>query len=346
MAENSNIEWTDHTFNPWIGCQKVSAACDNCYAEAWDNRFHGGRWGPRAPRTRTAPDNWKKPLKWDREAKADDVKRFVFCASLADVFDNAVPASWRGDLFDLIKRTPNLVWLLLTKRPQNIVRMLPQDWGKGYPNVWLGATVANQEDAERNITELLFPLAAKRFLSIEPMLGPVDLRNIDIGDGELDCLHAEDWSVAIEQYPKTSDDWEYDFEDDYGQRPSGLTGPMFEPIDWVICGGESGPNARPMHPDWARSLRDQCQAAGVPFLFKQWGEWCPGEFRSPPEIRFQNNEEYDANTLPDFNAGNHPDWDDGLGFCLDHSHSVFRKMGKKRSGRLLDGVEHNGRPAP
>ena len=221
MAENSGIEWTDHTFNPWIGCTKVSAACDHCYAEAWDNRFKGERWGPHAARTRTK--TWGNPIKWQKQAKAEGRRYRVFCASLADVFDNhkSILPAWRRELWALIKQCPDLDFLMLTKRPQNIKRYLPDDWGDGYDNVWLGATVESQKEADR--LDALTAVPAKvRFLSMEPLLGGVDLSN------HIDRLH------------------------------------------WIITGGESGIKYRHADPDWFRLLRDQCAAAGVPFLFKQW----------------------------------------------------------------------------
>lgn len=256
MAENSKIEWTDHTFNPWIGCTKVSAACDNCYAEAWEARF-GKSWGPHV-RRRTSPANWRKPLAWDRAAAASGKRTRVFCASLADVFDNdrSITSGWRGDLWHLIYRTPHLDWLLLTKRPQNIARYLrPEEygnlppWGDGWPNVWLGTTVENQTEADRRIPHLLATPAAVRFVSAEPLLGPVDMSRIP--------HHKIAPNITIAQNALT------------GLNGNGDYGPS---LDWIIVGGESGRGARPMHPDWARSLRDQCQAAGVAFLFKQWGE--------------------------------------------------------------------------
>jgi protein gp37 len=247
MAENSGIEWTTHTFNPWIGCTKISAACDHCYAEAWDKRFNGERWGPNAPRTRTK--TWGNPVKWNRQAGESGERPRVFCASLADVFDNhrSIDPAWRRELWLLIRSTPNLDWLLLTKRPQNIVKMLPDDWRDGYANVWLGATVENQAAADR-IGALTKVPARIRFLSMEPLVGPVDL------------------SEHIDR------------------------------LDWVITGGENGAHYRPANPDWFRSLRNQCAAAGVAFLFKQW------EGRNQSEI--------------------------------------------KAKGRELDGVVHDGYPAP
>ena len=141
MGEQTGISWTDHTFNPWIGCTAVSAACDHCYAETLAKRYG---WDF-AARRRTSENNWRNPRRWNRAAERDGVRRRVFCASLADVFDNQVPPEWRADLWDLIRACPSLDWQLLTKRPQNIARMLPDDWGDGWPNVWLGTTAENSE---------------------------------------------------------------------------------------------------------------------------------------------------------------------------------------------------------
>lgn len=320
MAENSKIEWTDHTFNPWIGCTKVSAACDHCYAEAATPtrvmRAAGREtWGPHAPRQRTSAANWKKPLQWNKQAQAEGRRFRVFCASLADVFDNhkSILPEWRADLWRLIFNTPHLDWLILTKRPQNIAKMLPDAWealtpGKGWSNVWLGTTVENQTEADRRIPRLLATPAAVRFLSVEPMLGPVDLAA----------------SNALPIY------WEGTEADGPLQittlgKPIGTarrrgwvkhSGNMQPWIDWVICGGESGPGARPMHPDWARSLRDQCNAADVPFFFKQWGEHEADEI-GPEGAR----------------STRYPP-----------GHVIYRKVGKKAAGRKLGGREWNEMP--
>jgi len=221
-------------------------------------RFGRAQWG--APgvgvgtRSRTAPSTWKLPRRWNREQEAlvnnarliGEVPpaRFVFCASPADVFDNAVPTEWRRDLFDLIRETPHLTWLLLTKRPQMIehlygeAMMDPPDGGSGHhwpANAAIGCTVVNQEEADRDIPHLLAAKAALgpafAFLSMEPLLGPVDI---------------SPWLTVG--------------------------------IDWTICGGETDQGehkARPANPEWFRSLRDQCAAADVPLHFKQWGEWQP-----------------------------------------------------------------------
>jgi protein gp37 len=166
--ENTKIEWCDHTFNPWIGCTKVSAACDNCYAEAWAKR-HGRAELWNGQRRRTTQPNWHQPIKWNERPG----RQSVFSASLADVFDNQVPPQWRCDLFELIAATPNLVWMLLTKRPQNIKKMLPADWP--LDNVWLGTTTENQTEYDRRWPHLARIEAAIRFISYEPALGPLHL---------------------------------------------------------------------------------------------------------------------------------------------------------------------------
>lgn len=375
------ITWCDYTFNPLMGCSKVSPACKNCYAERdMDMRLGKVAWGPNGTRVLTSDANWRKPLKWNREAEtpeipvcgrcgapaSDSMKRCddcgmgfdwhrprVFCASLADVFEDwqgpivnnqgqilwvNESGSWVTDdglpgfayrkrhltmddvrvrLFQLIDETPNLDWLLLTKRPENIRKMWPE-----YPyngcltgdcpheradqcssildreNVWLGTSVENQEYANIRIPELLKcrDLSPVLFLSCEPLLGPIEFSNV--------TKRAD----AVQQLGKKA-----------------LNG-----IDWVIAGGESGPHARPSNPNWFRSLRDQCQAAGVAFHFKQWGE-----FRSPiteQELQF-------------FKDGD--GYFGGLGlsgyFENPHGNGVV-KVGKKRAGRLLDGRQWNEFP--
>ncbi|KVV49684.1 hypothetical protein WK90_01785 [Burkholderia cepacia] len=261
MSENTKIEWCDHTFNPWEGCQKVGPGCDHCYAETRNARFAGGtavNWGPGAPRRRTSPANWRKPLAWEAAHAgffaAHGRRQRVFCASLADVFDNEVDLLWRRDLFRLIANTPNLDWLLLTKRIGNVRTMLRHIGVDRLPdNVWIGATIVNQIEANRDIPKLLAVPARVRFLSMEPLLGPADIS------------HHLDYCEKLDKHG-------------ISRRAGGQHIKCDEHcgISWVIVGGESGPGARPMHPDWARSLRDQCAAAIVPFLFKQHGEWAPG----------------------------------------------------------------------
>ena len=227
MAKDSAIEWTHHTFNPWWGCTKVSPGCKHCYAETFSHRIGQEIWGPRAERRFFSDSHWREPLKWNAEAGRTGERRRVFCASMADVFENRVELSpVRERLWHLIADTGNLDWLLLTKRPERVRNAVP--WGDPWPsNVWIGTTAENQRWAEKRVPVLLQLPAAVRFLSCEPLIGAVDLRA---------------WTTGI---------------------------------DWVIAGGESGHNARPMNPDWARSLRDQCAEAGIAFHFKQWGHWRP-----------------------------------------------------------------------
>jgi protein gp37 len=276
MAKNSHIEWTDHTFNPWWGCHKVSPACDNCYAESWAKRVGHPLWGQRAPRRFFGDSHWREPLKWNQEARAKGTRARVFCASMADVFERrATLTQERARLWNLIDTTPNLDWLLLTKRPQHVVSMTP--WGDDWPrNVWIGTTIENQKLADLRLPYLLALPAAVRFLSCEPLLGPLDLRS-----------------------------W-------FDRR-------RYNPLDWVIAGGESGPRSRPMHPDWAVGLLSQCQRAKVPFYFKQWGHWVPAESArvSGPE------------TL----------------FAVDDARPVrMIAVGKKRAGRTLEGTTWDSLP--
>lgn len=244
MAENSKIEWTDHTFNPWIGCQKVSPGCDRCYAESLSNRYGWVEWGPHGERKRTSEANWRKPRQWAKAAHSKQVawdtdkaalfdgadddamiargwikprRPRVFCASLADVFDNRVPPEWRSDLFDLIAATPELDWLLLTKRPENLARMFPTGQ---WDNIWLGTTCEDQQHFDRRYPILREQRNVRvRFISYEPAIGPITL--------------------------------------------------LWGKPDWLICGGESGSGARMMDANWARAVRDQCADSGVAFFMKQ-----------------------------------------------------------------------------
>lgn len=188
MGKNSKIEWTHHTFNPWWGCVKVSHACKYCYAETWARRVGLNVWGGRSDRRFFSDRHWKEPLKWDKEAAKDGVRRRVFCASMADVFEvRAELNPWRERLWELIDSTPNLDWLLLTKRPQNFSRYLPG--GRAQENVWLGTTVENQKWADKRIRDLVSCEGTIRFLSCEPLLGPIDL-SAWLPSGDLDWVIA------------------------------------------------------------------------------------------------------------------------------------------------------------
>lgn len=243
MGKDSKIEWTDHTFNPWWGCTKVSPGCSACYAMELANRY-GTAWGPTATRRMFGAKHWAEPLRWNKAAEKAGRRARVFCASMADVCeDRPELVEPRHQLATLILSTPALDWLLLTKRPENFRRLFDPLWEEPeWPeNVWAGTSVENQEMADKRIPELVQVPAAVRFLSVEPLLGPVDL---------MLCR------------------W---FQGDPNPHPADRS----KDIHHVICGGESGPHARPMHPNWARSIQKQCEGAGVPFLFKQWGEWSP-----------------------------------------------------------------------
>jgi protein gp37 len=175
MAENSKIEWTTHTFNPWIGCQKVSPGCDNCYAEAMmDHRYGRVKWGPHGERVRTSPANWRKPYQWDKAAKAAGVRHRVFCASLADWLDNKAPDGWRDDLALVIEETPNLDWLLLTKRIENFGKRSPWHDDSIPRTVWLGITCEDQSAYNKRWPILSKIDAAVRFISYEPAIGPLE----------------------------------------------------------------------------------------------------------------------------------------------------------------------------
>lgn len=234
---------------------KVSPACAHCYAEAWAKRSGLVEWGSGKPRRRTSIANWGKPIRWDKEAAAAGVRARVFCASLADVFDNEVPTAWREDLWDLIEDTPNLDWLLLTKRIGNARGMVPWRWGDDWPrNIWLGATIANQEEADRDIGKLLATPARIHFLSVEPMLGPINLNRIVL---------AKDVPITDCADPR------FDKVNLTVNSLKGSKSLKWRALDWVICGGESGHHARPMEAEWAISLMYQCMAQGCSFFMKQ-----------------------------------------------------------------------------
>lgn len=326
MSENSKIEWTTHTFNPWWGCAKISPGCDFCYAERDAKRFMGGKviWGVHADRREFGDKHWNEPLKWNKKAQEAGERHRVFCASMADVFDKKAPEGARERLWGLIDATPNLDWLLLTKRIGNVASMLPERWSVALPeNVWLGASIVNQLEADRDIPKLLqIKTKGVRFLSMEPLLGPVSLR----------------WLAAWpENAPATP-------ENPYG---NGVTNHLdgLRRLDWVIVGGESGPHARPMHPKWAQDLRDQCEAAGVPFLFKQWGEYAPSKlaYDLVTEKILPNVESCEVDDAP---AVAWPDGTIAHGRACDHGgKGVFLvRYGKKEAGRVLDGKIYNQFP--
>jgi protein gp37 len=329
MADKSKIEWCDATWNPITGCTPVSPACDHCYAKRMYERFsRGDVLVPPFSDVTFHPDRLDQPLRWKKP-------RRIFVCSMGDLFHEDVKDEWLARIFNVMcsattecgkrhEHEPECwtgdshTFMLLTKRPErmkwvmeNISRLaedhlhhesvlhLTLECDAWPPkNLYLGVTVENQEMADLRIPILLQTPAAKRFVSIEPMLGPVDLRDIR------HRICSDDSPIK----PVLGCVESFDFL--RGERVHGGVGYEAPRLDWIICGGESGPGARLMHPDWPRSLRDQCQAAGVPFFFKQWGEWV-----SVSEVE---------------GPGAHRHFLDG---------ATVRRTGKKLAGCLLDGRE-------
>lgn len=304
MGLSTGISWTDATWNPWQGCTKVSPGCEHCYMFRDMKRY--GRDGSIVVRSSDA--TFKLPTKRKRSGEHaihDGWK--VFVCSWSDFFHERADR-WRPDAWTIIRSRPGVIFQLVTKRPERIKDCLPDDWGDGWPNVWILTTAENQHYADLRIPELLNVPAAVRGVSIEPMLGPIDLRAIGVGE-----------ATGI-----------------YTDALRGLTLDPFgnvlhrgAALDWAIAGGESGPKSRPIHPDWVRSLRDQCVEASVAFHFKQWGEWSPSS---------ANGHDYGEGVfLPsgDFIAANGIDDGDDVP-PLDSLPWMFR-VGVKQSGRTLDG---------
>lgn len=283
MGAESSIEWTDHTFNIVWGCLKVSDGCKNCYAETLAKRYGFDVWGPaKTTERRVMSDTyWRQPVRWNAVAEKAGKRARVFCCSMADVFEDH-PTNERERntrLWPLIEATPWLDWQLLTKRPENIARMVPDAWlAKPRRNVWYGTSAEDQQRLDERLPHLLAVPAQVRFLSCEPLLGPLDLKLFRIG--------MTGW---------------------------GISAPLFLGLHWVIAGGESGPGARPMHPAWARSLRDQSVAAGVAFHFKQWGEYTPYYEAVDPAA--------------------------GKLIMSEYPNGGLKRVGKHAAGRLLDGRE-------
>lgn len=326
MADRTGIEWTDATWNPLRGCSRVSEGCRHCYAETVAARFSGPGLpyeGLIHPKTRgwngkikLVPEALDQPLRWKRP-------RRIFVNSMSDLFHEAVPDDFIDSVFAVMALTPQHTFQVLTKRPERMLAYLSDEWRSALvegaaqalyaartgedpsmwlavhlplPNVWLGVSVEDQATADERIPLLLQCPAAVRWISAEPLLGHVDLGRFL-------------WSITPD--------------------PRGFVpGAVHQANDrgllhWVVAGGESGHGARPMHPDWARSLRDQCAAAGVPFLFKQWGEWIDGD--QPEAARYVATDETSH------------DWPGG---------KFSARVGKKAAGRHLDGVLHDQTPQP
>lgn len=341
----TKIEWTatrlpdgtvlpGYTFNPWRGCERESPACVNCYAAelAKRNPQHLGDWTPGKPRVMAADTYMRRPVLWNRAAEKSGVRMKVFCASLADIFEdyhgpivdvkkNPVFLSFtdlRKQVLDIIESTPSLDWLLLTKRPQHVNRMVGEAGRDRLPrNVWIGTTIESQNYATRAI-ELSQIDATVRFLSCEPLLGPLNLRAIE--DRENNVFDALTGSWGIEGRGWT--------------RPEASGA-----IHWVIAGGESGDKARPSHPGWFHDLKGQCADTGTAFFFKQWGEWMPRTAGHMPRADLDNSLQPRIRLSWD---GKNAQTED----CDPSADVWMGRAGKKTTGRLLDGREHNETPEP
>ena len=340
MADRTPIEWTDATWNPITGCAVVSPGCTNCYAM----RLAGTRMKHHPSRVGLTQESkagpvWTGEVRFNEEWLAQPLRwskpRMIFVCAHGDLFAEGVPDEWIDRVFAVMALAPQHTFQVLTKRPERMREYLSADrfklaervadavmylwdgkiWDHGdrmwdqiygaifeHPlsNVWLGASVEDQRRADERIPVLLDTPAAVRWISAEPLLGPVDLMNVQVG---------EDCSAEFAEGDPDLEEW--------GHLNALEGGVGYPRLDWVVVGGESGPDARPMHPGWARSIMRQCAEARVPFLFKQWGEWMPFE--------------------------GHEDVALGTEFIL--ADVMLAKVGKKRAGRLLDGVTHDGMPA-
>lgn len=354
MADNTKIEWTDATWNPITGCSVVSPGCANCYAM----RLAGTRLAHHQSRAGLTQDTKASPV-WTGEVRFNDQwlgqplrwkkPRMIFVCAHGDLFAENVPDEWIDRVFAVMALAPQHTFQVLTKRSARMreyIQGCVEDQNDNFnrfgiaglatglcgaagslpawplPNVWVGVSVEDQKRADERIPDLLATPAAVRWISAEPLLGPVDLTNLSwIGGRKLDAMQ----SYTSTPLPEPGF-WQH--------APN-----HFEPLDWVVGGGESGPGARPMHPDWARSLRDQCAAAGVAFHFKQWGEY---------ETHYDRDKDDPDWRQCDFVSCCDPRgrWLNLAGGHGFHGERVVRvsPVGKARAGRLLDGVEHNGFP--
>lgn len=320
----TKIEWAERTWNPITGCTKISAGCKNCYAERMSKRL-AGRYGydkDNPFKVTFHPNRLGEPLKWRKP-------QVVFVCSMGDIFHEDVSDEWILKIFDVIRMCspgvgdyPEHTFLILTKRPErmrdimlrmrfdnSVPRMYleeKEDMFTSYPigrylkNVWLGVTAENKKTADKRIPILLQTPAAKRFVSVEPMLGAVDLTQTPTDSN----------AITLNALTGIPYDWDYEQwipEDDIGSK-----------LDWVICGGETGPGARPLNSSWARSLRDQCIGAGVPFFFKQQGEWGYKPYGNRKGMNPYESAKVDGD--------------------------LIFKCGRKLAGRKLDGQEWNERP--
>jgi len=350
MAENTKIEWCDHTVNFWWGCTKVSPGCANCYADSLASRFGKDIWGKGKPREEHLKNAKKEAFKYQRQAVKEGRRLRIFSQSMSDWLDPEVPIEWLLEMLDTVRQTPDLDWLLLSKRPELFKSRLASlaehlfcieedtdlfEWIHNWVvcadaprNVWIGTSAEDQDRADERIPELLQIPARVHFLSCEPLLGLLNLKWIDVPGDDSATLYPLAGKVACEGM----------------NEPCPL---QHGGIDWVICGGESGTGARPMHPDWARSLRDQCVTAEVPFLFKQWGEYLEFEHESETRKTPVGSERAKYAEA----MGPNPTWLTFSGQRYDSASNIgeeparlLHRVGKKAAGRRLDGAEWNQFP--
>lgn len=350
MADRTKIEWAEATWNPATGCTKVSPGCDHCYAERIAHRFAGTKAYPDGFTPTLRPERLDQPLRWRRP-------RRIFVCSMADLFHVDVPADYVARVWAVMAMSPRHTFQVLTKRAGRMRSLLNQPWFRstveelvaealeaagggtltfGWPlrNVWLGVSAETQHWADVRIPALLATPAAVRWVSAEPLLGPIDLG-----------------PAALRPYERQQGGyWDYATATDvYGNGKSWVPAPPAQ-LDWVVVGGESGRGARPMHPDWARSLRDQCAAAGIAYLFKQWGAWTPlaplrdGVYDFTGSYSLANDGTlYEPGTLA------YPDgsrWGEAMLARHGRAHLTHMyRVGKKAAGRELDGRAHDGYPA-
>jgi protein gp37 len=318
----TTIEWTDYTWNPWYGCHKVSEGCKNCYM------FREMKWHGKDPNIVQRSKTFYDPLKWAKTWALDKQPIKVFTCSWSDFFIKEADP-WRDKAWDIIKRTPNLVYQILTKRPENIETRLPEDWKRGYPNVWLGVSIENQKTANKRLPLLMDTPAVVRFVSCEPLLEYVDLvKAVHPDEWAWDEVNADPDDCEPEEFIEECEaefDWvnygdnlvvnpEYqEWERQHMRQAQYIT--FKREINWVICGGETGAGARPMHIEWVRALRDQCTK--VAFFFKSWGEFRP--------LSLQDDM-------------------DRLAMIMAPGLEAMARIGRRKSGRLLDGIEWNEFP--
>lgn len=330
MGDKTKIQWADATWNPVVGCTKVSEGCRNCYAFDLHNmRYKAKLEGKQLPEQyakpfseiQLFPERLEQPLRWKRP-------RRIFVNSLSDLFHQEVPFEFIRAVWATMALAYQHTFQVLTKRPERALEffgwMRGQEWRveESLPNVWFGVTVENQQAADERIPLLLQTTAAVRWLSCEPLLGAIDLHHIQVNSSTaIDSLRGIRHVVEYKEhkFPHTM-------------------------INWVVVGGESGSKARPMHPEWARSLRDQCQAAGVPFFFKQWGEWAPYVRDDKYTYGDTEKDKYtQAYVNPDGSTGccwivdGDGTWQNWTGEPHEKC-AVVNRVGKQGAGRLLDGV--------